>query len=110
RRAAEGAGRRAALDDGRVCVERREERGARAGDRGLRLAELRLGRLEGLVGDLDLLDQRGELRIAEGFPPLAAVQLVAGTRDLPVDVRLAIGLRAFHRGAHVVGTSLAAGE
>ena len=75
--------RRAAARDRGVGVERREKRGARLGREGLRLAEPRFGEQHVLIGEVDACDQRGELRIAEDLPPVAAARLIARLGGFP---------------------------
>ena len=70
--------------DGHLRIEARPRAAhSRAG-----LGELRFGRLQRLIRDIDLMLQRVELRVAEDRPPVAARRLIVRLCQFPLGVLL----------------------
>ncbi len=73
-------------------------------------AELRVGRLQSLVRNVDLFFERIELGIAVNFPPLPFGDGVAGLRDFEVRRGFLVIGWDLGRGLHVLRPDRAAGE
>ena len=84
----------------------------RAGDAesGARLGELFLRGFQGLVGDVNLLFERIELRILINLPPLAFGDGVAGLRRFPIGRQFFVSRGDFRGRADVIRADGATGE
>ncbi len=75
------------------------------------LAEPRFGYFQVLIGNCNLFFQRIELRVAEDFPPVSTIDLVAGLRSLPsIELFECVCGRHRHRGFSVSWSNRAACE
>src|SRR5450755_2719995 len=75
-----------------------------------RLLELRLHRLQILIGNVDLFFQRVQLRVLENLPPLALRNLIAGLGRLPVRRDFLVAGRFRRRGLCVARAYSATAE
>jgi hypothetical protein len=106
--AADGGAAAAARRAG-VASDYRKKRSLRLLRQRARFAHARFRGLDRLIADLDLSEQRIELRVVEYRPPVAARLVVPRLRCLPT-LRFLVCRGRLDSGAHIVGPERAPGE